>query len=127
MEELIHNCDLNDFKPIKGNFTWSNNRVGSANIAARLDRFLVQSTLMDEKHIISSNIFSKLSLDHHPISLIFEKEDDLGPIPFRFSPLWIDYDSFWDTVHLAWSQYVVGSPNFVWEQKLKNTKFALKN
>ena len=27
----------------------------------------------------------------------------------------------------AWSQYVAGSPNFVWEQKLKNTKQELKN
>ena len=27
----------------------------------------------------------------------------------------------------AWAQYVDGSPSFVWEQKLKNTKYALKN
>ena len=32
-----------------------------------------------------------------------------------------------DTVSHAWSHYVVGSPSFVWEQKLKQTKIALKN
>ena len=32
-----------------------------------------------------------------------------------------------DVVSQSWSQYVVGSPNFVWEQKLKSTKQALKN
>ena len=29
-------------------------------------------------------------------------------------------------VSQAWSNYVVGSPNFVFEHKLKNTKLALK-
>ena len=27
----------------------------------------------------------------------------------------------------SWSQYVEGFPSFVWEQKLKSTKYALKN
>ena len=30
------------------------------------------------------------------------------------------------TVFNAWSILVFGSPNFIWERKLKNTKFALK-
>lgn len=32
-----------------------------------------------------------------------------------------------DTVTLTWSQPFEGSPYFIWEQKLKNTKFALKS
>ena len=48
------------------------------------------------------------------------------PIPFHFSPLWIERVGFLDIVHLAWSHYVVGSPNFIWEKKLKNIKIALK-
>ena len=124
---MIQACDLNDFKPKKGQFTWSNNRVGAANIAAHLDRLLAQSSLMDGKFIISPKILPKLTSDHHPISLMFEKEEDLGPIPSHFSPLWIKRDGVWETVAQAWAQYVEGSPSFVWEQKLKNTKYALKN
>ena len=30
------------------------------------------------------------------------------------------------TITRSWSQPVTGSPNFVWEQKLKFTKLALK-
>ena len=101
VEELIQVCELNDIKPKKGRYTWSNNRVGSTNIAARLDRFLVHSSLMDENFIITYKILTKLSSDHHPISLNFEKEEDLGPIPFRFSPLWIECDGFWDIVNQA--------------------------
>ena len=87
VETIILACDLMDIKPKIGRYTWSNNRVGLANISARLDKFLIQSSLLDGQSIISSKILPKLLSDHHPISLIFEKEDELGPIPFRFSPL----------------------------------------
>ena len=112
MEELIHLCDLNDIKPKAGRFTWSNNRVGLANIFAHIERFLVHSNLLDEKAIISSKILPKISSDHHPISLLFENDEDLGPIPFRFSSLWTERDGFLETIHQAWSHYVEGSPSF---------------
>ena len=41
VENLILSWELIDFKPKKGCFTWTNNRVGEANIFARLDHFLV--------------------------------------------------------------------------------------
>ena len=46
---------------------------------------------------------------------MFEEQEDLGPIPFRFSPLWIERDSFWEIIAQEWAQYVEGSPSFVWE------------
>ena len=30
-------------------------------------------------------------------------------------------------LQLAWSQYIQGSPNFLWQKKLKRTKLALKS
>ena len=90
VEELIQVYDLIDLKPKLRHFTWSNNKVGSTNIVPHLDRFLVHSSLMDGNFIISLKKFPKLTSYHHPISLLFEKEYDLGPIPFRFIPLWID-------------------------------------
>ena len=47
VDSLIHAHDLLDLKPKKGSFTWTNNRLGLAQISARLDRFLVQSSLLD--------------------------------------------------------------------------------
>ena len=82
VEEMIQVWDLNDIKPKLGHFTWSKHRVGAASISARLDRFLVHSSLMDGKLIISSKILPKLSSNHHPITLLFEKEEELGPILF---------------------------------------------
>ena len=82
--------------------------------------------MLDGKTIIYSQILPKLTSNHHPFSLQFEKEEELGPIPFKFSPLWLERVGFMDIVTQAWSKYVVGSPNFLFEQKLKNTKLMLK-
>ena len=103
VEEIIQNWDLNDLKPNFGRYTWSNHRARAANISARLDRFLVNSSLIDGKSLVSTKILPKLSSDHYLISLLFEREEELGPIPFRFSLLWIDRVGFIDVVSQAWS------------------------
>ena len=41
VENFITLWDLIDFKHKKGRYTWTNNRIGVANISARLDRFQV--------------------------------------------------------------------------------------
>ena len=127
VDNFILSWELIDFKPKRGRFTWSNNRLGAANISARLDHFLVQSSLLADKTIISSSILPKITSDHKLILLQIENEEDLGPIPFRFSPLWKDRDGFMSNVILAWAIPVARSPNYVWERKLINTKVALKN
>ena len=124
---MIHARDLLDFKPKKGRFTWTNNRIGAARIYARLDIFLVQSSLMDGNILISAKILPKLTFDHHHISLQLEEEQNLGPVSVWFSPIWIERECFWETITQVWSQFVEGSPNFVSEQKLKITKYSLKN
>ena len=101
VEEIISNWDLNDLKPKSGRFTWSNHRAGVANISARLDRFLVSSSLIEGQSLVSTKILLKLTSDHHPISLVFEREEELGPIPFRYSPLWTDRVGFFEVVSQA--------------------------
>ena len=74
VEEIIQNWDLNDLKPKFGRYTWSNHRSGAANISARLDRFLVNSSLINGKSLVSTKILPKLTSDHHTISLLLERE-----------------------------------------------------
>eukprot|EP00253_Pinus_taeda_P014967 PITA_14967 len=123
---LIQRWVLVDLKPVKGKFTWTNNRTGDNHIAARLDRFLINNSLMMDKRIAFSKILPKLTSDHKPILFCLKEEEDLGPLPFRFSPLWAGKDRFMDTVQSAWQMDVNGSPSYVWEQKLKKVKSALK-
>ena len=57
---------------------------------------------------------------------MFEEEENLRAILFWFSPLLAQRDRFMDTILKAWSIHVLGSPIYVWEQKLKATKTTLK-
>jgi len=127
VENLMIQWDLVDFKPVKGEYTWNNNRIGENHISAKLDRFLIHSSIMMDRRIIFSKILPKLTWDHKPILLCLKEEEDLGPLPFRFSPLWVEREGFFETVQTACQKEVIGSPSFVWEQKLKNAKYALKD
>ena len=124
MENLIQLWDLVDFKPVKGGYTWTNNRTREHHISARLDRFLASSSIMMDNRF--SKVLPKLTSDHKPILLRIKEEEDLGPLPFRFNPLWVEREGFLETVQTAWEKDVLGSPSYVWEQKINNTKKALK-
>lgn len=94
VENLILQWDLVDFKPGKGEYTWTNNRTGENHISARLDRFFTSISIMMDKRIIFTKILPKLTSDHKPILLCLKEEEDLGPLPFRFSPLWAEREGF---------------------------------
>ena len=81
VEDLMQQWDILDIKPKRVLFTWTNNRVGVDHIASRLDRFVVQSTLLG-KWVISSKNIPKLTSYHKAIMLQLEEEDNMGPIPF---------------------------------------------
>ena len=110
--DLIHQWDLIDIKSNQGMFTWTNNRAGPDHIVSHLDCFLVQSTLLEQK-VISSKNLPKLTSYHKPILLQLEEEENMGPIPFRYKPLWIDKEGFKETINSSWSTSVRGAPFFV--------------
>eukprot|EP00253_Pinus_taeda_P036276 PITA_36276 len=98
VEDLIQQWDLLDFKPKKGLYTWTNNRAGEEHNSACLDKFLLQSTFLLEKKIITTRIPPKMTSDHKPILLQFEEEERLGTIPFWFIPLWTKREGFMEVV-----------------------------
>lgn len=97
-EDLMQDLDLIDIKPTNGKFTWSNKRVGLGYIAARLDRFLVQSSFLLLGLEARMCILHSSVSDHKPISLELLTPKDLGPIPFRFSSLWTKETDFMEKV-----------------------------
>ena len=118
--------DLLDIKPSSSKYSWSNKRVGPEHIVARLDRFIIQSSylllgLEPRMHILANSIS-----DHKPIKLELLAHLDLGPIPFRFSPLWVKEPDFMKIVKECWNQPVKGSPFYIWEENLRRVKGALK-
>ena len=113
VEDIIMEWYIDDIKPSCGKFTWSNKRIGSGHIVARLNRFLIQNSFL----ILGLNVVSKIlpfsASDHKPILLELSKDTNLGPVPFRFSPSWIQQEGFQDLVLNVWQNPVSGSPFFV--------------
>ena len=52
------------------------------------------------------------------------KDKNVGP--FRFNPMWANHPEFLKIVVDSWSSLVTGSLFFVWEEKLRRLKKALK-
>eukprot|EP00253_Pinus_taeda_P022475 PITA_22475 len=126
VEDIMLGWDLEDIKPSSGKFTWSNKRIGPNHIAARLDRFLVHTSFLTCGLMASSKILPNLTSDHKPILLELSQDNNFGPIPFRFSPLWIQQEGFQEVVFESWNKPVLGSPFFVWEEKIRVLKRNLK-
>ena len=126
VKDIMLGWDLIDIKPVKGKFTWTNKRLDPGHVAARLDRFLVHSSFLSLGLLASSKILPHCTSDHKPILLELALDHDLGPIPFRFSPLWIQQEDFMQVVSDSWETQVKGSPSFIWEAKIKKLKHELK-
>ena len=74
----------------------------------------------------SSKILVFGGSDIKPVMLKMRKEQNLGLIPFHFIPLWVSHNDFMKIVVEAWSASVMGSPFFIWEEKLRRVKKALE-
>jgi hypothetical protein len=127
VEDIMSDWDLEDVKPTKGKYTWSNKRVGSGHIVARLDRFLVQSSFLLLGLTPSSSILPHSVSDHKPILLEILHDKNLRPIPFRFSPVYLQYEGFQDLVTKTCNETARSLSFFVWEEKLRRLNVALKS
>ena len=101
--------------------------MGLGHIVARLDRFLVQQSFSMLGFRSNSKILAFGAYDHKPILLDLVEEKNLGCIPFRFSPIWINQDGFHDIVNSIWNSPVSEFPFFDSEEKLICLKKSLKN
>eukprot|EP00253_Pinus_taeda_P010030 PITA_10030 len=112
-EDLIQDWDLLDIKPIYSKYTWTNKRIGPGHITTRLDRFLIQSSFLLLGLETRVHILPCITSDHKPIKLELVFQLNLGPIPFKFSPLWAKESDFMQVVKGTWVQPVKGSPFFI--------------
>eukprot|EP00253_Pinus_taeda_P029081 PITA_29081 len=88
LENIMQECDLVDIIPKNRRFTWNNRRLGRDNILERLDRILVNTSFLSDFSTAHADILPYLASDHHPISIVLEAHCPLGPLPFKFNPLW---------------------------------------
>eukprot|EP00253_Pinus_taeda_P033441 PITA_33441 len=101
--------------------------MGAGNIMERLDRFLVNISFLSTFAAGYTSILSTSASNHVPVSLMLESHRPLGPIPFKFSPLWTRNSPVRAIVEMVWRQHIEGSPSYIWETKIKNVRRALKD
>ncbi|GLJ31650.1 hypothetical protein SUGI_0635860 [Cryptomeria japonica] len=80
----IFNCGLIEVNMKNGNYTWSNMRVGSNNIAKRLDRSLFKGDMASFNFTFNSTIIYAAGSDHYPITLHIKEEEKHKRCPFKF-------------------------------------------
>ena len=93
-------------------FTWSNKRVGWANVRERLDRGICNADWQSlfpkagVRHLTTQNS------DHNPIVLDTHLDLSKGAKPFRFEAMWSRDKSSTDVVSQAWNLQVAGSHHY---------------
>uniref|UniRef100_A0A2N9GPX3 Reverse transcriptase zinc-binding domain-containing protein n=1 Tax=Fagus sylvatica TaxID=28930 RepID=A0A2N9GPX3_FAGSY len=103
-------------------FTWSNRRIGWANIRERLDRGICNVEWQNlfpnagVRHLTTPNS------DHNPILLDTHLDMGKGVRPFRFEAMWAKEESSVAVVEKAWDYSIEGSQNFILDRKCQRVK-----
>eukprot|EP00253_Pinus_taeda_P004750 PITA_04750 len=118
--------ELIDIIPKNRKYTWNNRRLGPGNIMERLDRILVNISLLSSFAVGHTKILNATASDHFPILLTLDSHSQLGPIPFRYNPLWRNNAEAEEIIETTWKHHVEGSPSHIWETKIRNKRKALK-
>lgn len=119
---FIENIEAIDLGFRSPHFTWSNKKVGWANIRERLDQGLCnveRQSLFPKagiKHLSTPNS------DHNPILLDTHLDNNGGSRPFRFEAMWVSDESSAKVVQAAWSSPVEGSQCFKLAKRCQKTK-----
>ena len=122
--KIVDDLGLVDLPLQGGEFTWNgghNNQAG-----ARLDRFLVSPSWLDQFHGVTQSRLPRPISDHFPIILV-GGGIRRGPTPFRFENMWLKVEGFKDLIHSWWQGIEVrGSANFRLAANMKEIKQKLK-
>lgn len=93
----------------------------------RLDRILVNVTILSTYSATYTFIHPLTASDHYPTSRVLETRFPLGPLPFKYSPLWNENVAAKELIQHTWHQNIEGSPGYIWESKIKRVKYTLKD
>ena len=104
---LFDSANLNDINHSVLTPTWSNGRRGSTGVVKRLHRFLMVDCLCESIGRYRSWDCATGFLDHKAIVLEIALDIDLAHYPFKFNPVWLADDEFYNLVKDIWSNLKV--------------------
>eukprot|EP00253_Pinus_taeda_P002690 PITA_02690 len=111
-----------------GFFTWNNKRVGSHQIASRVDKFFLSDNAIHLGGDLSASMLPLTGSDHWPITLQWTRPGNTSRRPFHFEAFWLTHPDFNNFINKVWKSFIPleGSKMFQFQQKLKNLKFHIK-
>ncbi|KAF9625384.1 hypothetical protein IFM89_022176 [Coptis chinensis] len=116
---LIKDLDMTDLGFSGPSFTWSNHRMGEANIREKWDRAIANVEWQDVFPMASISHIATSSSDHVALVLHMTGVADSGPKPFRFHDMWSKDVSCEGVIENCWSHPSLGSPSFILNSKFK--------
>jgi len=108
------------------NFTWSNGRRGRLHVQIRLDKTICNQEWLNACNVVTCSTLTKLRSDHFPIMLEFKNQDLHFVSQFKFLKMWVAHANCVNVVRNSWNTSIVGCPMFIFSEKLKLLKAALK-
>ncbi|RVX16087.1 LINE-1 reverse transcriptase-like [Vitis vinifera] len=122
--QVMDDLELIDLLLQGGSFMWSGGLHNQA--WARLDRFLVSPSWLDQFSNVTQKRLSRPISDHFPI-IIEGGGKRRGPSPFRFENMWLKVEGFKDLMRSWWQgMSVSGRASYKLATKLKAIKQKLK-
>ncbi|RVW46135.1 Transposon TX1 uncharacterized 149 kDa protein [Vitis vinifera] len=122
--EIVNDLGLVDLPLQGGDFTWNGGLHNQS--WARLDRFLVSPSWIDQFSGINQCRLPRPVSDHFPIMLV-GGGIRRGPTPFRFENMWLKAEGFKELVRSWWQGIDVrGSASYKLATKMKEIKQKLK-
>lgn len=85
-------------------FTWNNKRGGEAQVASKLDRFMISEELMLIDKEITTRVHPSGGSDHSPIQLEIKGMVSPRNRPFRFENISLSHPDFTSNIEKWWSE-----------------------
>jgi hypothetical protein len=103
---VFDSTGLVDIAPSSISPTWRNGRPGSKGISKRLDRFLMNETLMGGMIRCRSWVINSFLTDHNLVCLQFDENKETNHYPFKFNHAWLLEPDFILMVRKTWNAMV---------------------
>lgn len=126
-KECVRDIEVEDLNFSGSLFSWSNKQEGSAFVAKKLDRILVNEFWMENFGNTLVEFFEGGVSDHAYMLVSVGSVKSFGPKPFKFFSYWTENPQFLQWVTEGWESEVEGFPKFCLYSKLKAVKDVLKN
>ncbi|XP_026435852.1 uncharacterized protein LOC113333645 [Papaver somniferum] len=122
----LNECNLIQASSIGQQYTWSNCQQGTKRILCVLDRAVFNSLWLQKYGDWGYKVGLRIVSDHAPLLYGCASIPKPKNVPWKFQKMWIEHPSFLSEVKKVWNENIIGDPSFIFMQKLKKLKKALK-